>query len=453
MERSLSRSFGEPEEVMHPTTKDISDSVTAASSSLSHQHHQQQQLSSGSDMKSMSPETAVGGRGGDGSVDKQADDDSKIGAGGGGGGSISLSNRETQKANAYHATRELLDDDRKEAPAPISGEFLGPFTSIVSLRNAVTDPSVLGSAWRSGGAPVDSSSRTASSSAAMMRPPLLGLRGNGRGNMNDSGGGGGSGTDGGDDEIVDYVEDLIQQHQQQVRPLPARAGGMRGGVLRHPGIGHHLNHHLNVQLNSNNINTMAMSIPSLLTPNRGHHALFRALEDFESLEKQELTIQLQTDLTKSLTEIVTEKDTYASSKDAIGDLEALSQSVPRRVCQHPFKKNDIVWVCRTCQADETCVLCHSCFKDSKHEGHDVAFYHAQAGGCVRFVLSFYLCLFESRVLHTVMSLCHHSTKIHRSDCTISDFSCLFSILPSFGRFWFRRFLLVSCPPYFSPITF
>lgn len=53
----------------------------------------------------------------------------------------------------------------------------------------------------------------------------------------------------------------------------------------------------------------------------------------------------------------------------------------RRVCQHPFKKNDIVWVCRTCQADETCVLCHACFSQSDHENHDVSFYHAQAGGC------------------------------------------------------------------------
>ena len=145
---------------------------------------------------------------------------------------------------------------------------------------------------------------------------------------------------------------------------------MRGGVLRHPGIGHHLNHHLNVHINNHNNNnnsTLAMSIPSLLTPNRGHHALFRALEDFESLEKQELTIQTRTDLTKSLTEVVTRKDTYTSSKDAIEDLEALSQSVPRRVCQHPFKKNDIVWVCRTCQADETCVLCHSCFNGTRPE--------------------------------------------------------------------------------------
>ena len=119
---------------------------------------------------------------------------------------------------------------------------------------------------------------------------------------------------------------------------------------------------------------------SLLTPNRGHHALFRALEELEGLEKQEAELQLQSPLTPKLTSIVTQ-DHYTSPRQAVETLEALCQSVPRRVCQHPFKRNDIVWVCRTCQADETCVLCHACFKLSNHEGHDVAFYHAQAGGC------------------------------------------------------------------------
>lgn len=119
---------------------------------------------------------------------------------------------------------------------------------------------------------------------------------------------------------------------------------------------------------------------TLLTPNRGHHALFRALEELEGLEKQEAELLLQCPLTSSLTSIVTGDD-YSSPRQAVGTLEALCQSIPRRVCQHPFKRNDIVWVCRTCQADETCVLCHNCFTNSNHEGHDVAFYHAQAGGC------------------------------------------------------------------------
>ena len=119
---------------------------------------------------------------------------------------------------------------------------------------------------------------------------------------------------------------------------------------------------------------------TLLTPNRGHHALFRALEELDGLEKQEAELLLQCPLTPSLTSIVTGED-YSSPRQAVGTLEELCQSIPRRVCQHPFKRNDIVWVCRTCQADETCVLCHACFTQSNHEGHDVAFYHAQAGGC------------------------------------------------------------------------
>ena len=62
-------------------------------------------------------------------------------------------------------------------------------------------------------------------------------------------------------------------------------------------------------------------------------------------------------------------------------LQTLGQSMPRKVCQHPFKKNELVWACRNCQSDETCVLCHACYQNSCHEGHDVSFYHAQAGGC------------------------------------------------------------------------
>jgi len=73
--------------------------------------------------------------------------------------------------------------------------------------------------------------------------------------------------------------------------------------------------------------------------------------------------------------------TNKGSNEALSSILTLFNKTPRRVCQHPFRKNDIVWVCRTCQSDETCVLCHDCYTNSNHEGHDVAFYHAQAGGC------------------------------------------------------------------------
>jgi Putative zinc finger in N-recognin (UBR box) len=114
---------------------------------------------------------------------------------------------------------------------------------------------------------------------------------------------------------------------------------------------------------------------------RNSQELDRALARLEELEKEEPTLIGKTPVTKHLTEIVTLVDVYQDSSDAVNRLEMLGRAVPRRVCQHPFRKNDIVWVCRTCQADETCVLCHNCFSQSKHEGHDVAFYHAQAGGC------------------------------------------------------------------------
>ena len=73
---------------------------------------------------------------------------------------------------------------------------------------------------------------------------------------------------------------------------------------------------------------------------------------------------------------------YPTIKAVQEYITQLGNSIPqRRVCQYPFKRNDIVWVCRTCQSDETCVLCHECFSNSNHDGHDVAFYHAQTGGC------------------------------------------------------------------------
>lgn len=62
-------------------------------------------------------------------------------------------------------------------------------------------------------------------------------------------------------------------------------------------------------------------------------------------------------------------------------LEDLRETGTRQMCQYQFRKNDIVWICKTCQRDETCVLCNACFPFSSHDGHEVYFYHSQAGGC------------------------------------------------------------------------
>eukprot|EP00546_Thalassionema_frauenfeldii_P000890 CAMPEP_0178937310 /NCGR_PEP_ID=MMETSP0786-20121207/25676_1 /TAXON_ID=186022 /ORGANISM="Thalassionema frauenfeldii, Strain CCMP 1798" /LENGTH=2359 /DNA_ID=CAMNT_0020615847 /DNA_START=262 /DNA_END=7341 /DNA_ORIENTATION=- len=109
--------------------------------------------------------------------------------------------------------------------------------------------------------------------------------------------------------------------------------------------------------------------------------LSQALEDLEHLSKDaQVELLLERDTITALTSLITGQ-AHHSTEGALDSLAKVGTAIPRRVCQFPFKRNDIVWVCRTCQADETCVLCHQCFKQSNHEGHDVAFYHAQAGGC------------------------------------------------------------------------
>lgn len=73
---------------------------------------------------------------------------------------------------------------------------------------------------------------------------------------------------------------------------------------------------------------------------------------------------------------------YTDAESAHSAIAALGAIVPRvRVCQRPFRKNDIVWSCRTCQSNATCVVCNDCYVSSDHEGHDVHFMQAVEGGC------------------------------------------------------------------------
>eukprot|EP00978_Attheya_sp_CCMP212_P048672 scaffold558607_cov67-Attheya_sp.AAC.2 len=53
----------------------------------------------------------------------------------------------------------------------------------------------------------------------------------------------------------------------------------------------------------------------------------------------------------------------------------------RRPCGYVFRRGDIAWNCRTCQADATCVLCDNCFHNSNHEGHEIFFHRTTPGGC------------------------------------------------------------------------
>ena len=64
-------------------------------------------------------------------------------------------------------------------------------------------------------------------------------------------------------------------------------------------------------------------------------------------------------------------------------LKQISENSTQRVCSVAFRPGDIVWNCKQCQKDSTCVLCQSCYQDSDHAGHDVFFYHVvnEGGGC------------------------------------------------------------------------
>lgn len=67
-------------------------------------------------------------------------------------------------------------------------------------------------------------------------------------------------------------------------------------------------------------------------------------------------------------------------QDPSAIVQRIGDMAPHKICQFAFKRNDIVWICKNCQKDDTCVLCNECFRYSQHEGHEVYFYHTQAGG-------------------------------------------------------------------------
>lgn len=51
-----------------------------------------------------------------------------------------------------------------------------------------------------------------------------------------------------------------------------------------------------------------------------------------------------------------------------------------KVCGRIFKRGEIVWTCKQCGLDPTCVQCDQCYRSSDHIGHDVYFHKSGAGG-------------------------------------------------------------------------
>ncbi len=76
---------------------------------------------------------------------------------------------------------------------------------------------------------------------------------------------------------------------------------------------------------------------------------------------------------------------YCRSADGGIDATALQNmrgQGSKSVCGMVFKKGDIVWTCRQCGKDPTCVQCDACFRNSDHKGHEVYFHRSGgSGGC------------------------------------------------------------------------
>jgi hypothetical protein len=61
-------------------------------------------------------------------------------------------------------------------------------------------------------------------------------------------------------------------------------------------------------------------------------------------------------------------------------LYQFQKTVKKPMCGKPIKKGDILWSCRQCGSDSTCVQCDACFKLSDHTNHDVYFHRSNDGG-------------------------------------------------------------------------
>ena len=75
----------------------------------------------------------------------------------------------------------------------------------------------------------------------------------------------------------------------------------------------------------------------------------------------------------------TERPLPFVSRDALFDRVRPRDST-RGLCGYLFQRHDIAFNCRTCGADDTCVVCVQCFQNGNHEGHDVLFHRTSPGG-------------------------------------------------------------------------
>jgi hypothetical protein len=124
-------------------------------------------------------------------------------------------------------------------------------------------------------------------------------------------------------------------------------------------------------------------------PNPSPKRLSQLLSEVEDYSQDEIvyyTIQILTHsppkavagLLNVLTCNLYKTEGYIDTK-VLSALDTLSTS---HLCGKALKKGDIVWTCRQCGHDTSCVQCNDCFQHSDHLNHEVYFYKSSgAGGC------------------------------------------------------------------------
>ena len=103
-------------------------------------------------------------------------------------------------------------------------------------------------------------------------------------------------------------------------------------------------------------------------------ALFEELKQFDGVDAQFL-------LHSFLVATSELKENNFSEQGVLDYFQGLFNLERSSRCGKVFDEGDLCFNCRDCQADPTCVFCVSCFQKSDHEGHDVTFHFAGAGGC------------------------------------------------------------------------
>lgn len=104
------------------------------------------------------------------------------------------------------------------------------------------------------------------------------------------------------------------------------------------------------------------------------------LKNLASNFKENPLIRLDGDLIANACRVVeSEFDSWAIQNGI--NIEELSKSFPTQSsCGKIFKYGDLVYRCKTCTHDDTCVLCAQCFVKGDHVDHNVTFSITKHGG-------------------------------------------------------------------------